>query len=195
MESTWDYKEILQESAESWNETKGGTIGKPKGDPYENQRGNQRKHKGEPEGKPLERPVEPHWKIRGKLMDGVWDCQEIPKESENMGRKTKGETIGKPLGNHRESGGTIQENNGTPKDNLNGKHMRVQRNPGGICRKLKENQSGNHRKTKRGDIGKTKGGPEGKPLEKTLGHHLKIKRKLMESMWDCKEVLKESEEY
>ena len=72
--------------------------------------------------------------------------------------------------------------------------MRVQRNPEEICRKLEENQRGKHRKTKRGDIGKTKGGPEGKPLEKLLGHHLKIKRKLMEIMWDCKEVLKESEE-
>ena len=54
MESTWDYKEIPQESAESWNETKGGTIGKPKGDPYENQGGTRRDTKGNQRGN--------HWK-------------------------------------------------------------------------------------------------------------------------------------
>ena len=33
MENTWDYEEILKESEENWKETKGGTIGKPKGEP------------------------------------------------------------------------------------------------------------------------------------------------------------------
>ena len=59
---------------------------------------------------------------------------------------------------------------------------------------MKGNQRGNHRKTKRGNISKTKGEPEGKPLEKPLGHHWKIKRKLTESIWDFKEFPKASEE-
>ena len=32
-------------------------------------------------------------------------------------------------------------------------------------------------------------------MEKPLGHHWKIRGKLMESMWDCWEILKESKEY
>ena len=52
-------------------------------------------------------------------------------------------------------------------------------------RKSSRNLKNIKRRTKRGNIGKTRGEPEGKPLEKPLGHHRKIKGTFMESTLGC----------
>ena len=85
-----------------------------------------------------------------------------------------------PLGNHRKSRGGHWETIGKSKEHVMGRTRDFKE----ILRQPKENQKehqrGNHRKTKGGTIG----GAIGKP-QTIKGAPFAIRRKLMESTWDC----------
>ena len=70
-----------------------------------------------------------------------------------MGRKTKGETIGKPLGNHRESGGDHLGKQWNTEGQFEWKaHENTE------YKEILKESAENWKKTKGGTIGKPKGG-------------------------------------
>ena len=62
----------------------------------------------------MEKQLGHHWKIKGTLMESIWDCWEIQRNLKNI----IWETIGEPLGKHIKSEGDHWEPIGKPKEHL-----------------------------------------------------------------------------
>ena len=109
------------------------------------------------------------------------------KGSSEYQRKTKGgtkeKTKGDQRGNHLKNHWKITENQKGTIENQR-KFMQAHGIPMKSLRKSSRNLKNIKRKTEGGTIGKTKGS-RGETIGKRLGHHWKIKGKLMESNLDC----------